>query len=162
MPSFDVVSQVDLQEVDNAVNQARKEINTRYDFRGSKCKIDLEENTITLHAEDKMKLEAMQGMLREKMAKRGISARSLDFKEVEDAFAGTYRQKVFVKQGIEQEEGKKIVKLIKDEKLKKVQAQIQQDQVRVTGAKRDDLQGVIALLKEKVTNLDLQFINFRD
>lgn len=162
MPSFDVVSQVDTQEVDNAVNQARKEINTRYDFRGSKCKIDLEENTITLHADDKMKLEAMQGMLREKMAKRGISARSLEFKEADDATGGTYRQIVTVKQGIEQEEGRKIVKLIKDEKLKKVQAQIQQDQVRVTGAKRDDLQGVIALLKEKVTNLDLQFVNFRD
>lgn len=162
MPSFDVVSQVDMQEVDNAVNQARKEINTRYDFRGSNCKIDFEDELITLHAEDKMKLEAMQGMLREKAIKRGVSAKSLDFKEPEDASGGKLRQKIQIKQGIEQEEGKKIVKIIKDEKLKKIQAQIQADQVRVTGPKRDDLQAVIGLLEEKVTNLDLQFVNFRD
>ncbi len=161
MPSFDVVSEVDMQEVDNAVNQAKKEIQTRYDFRGSNSKLELEDNTLTLHAEDSMKLKAMTQILSEKMAKRGIGLKSLKFSDPEKAGGDTLRQKVEILQGIKTEDGKKIVKLIKDQKLKKVQAQIQQEQVRVTGPKRDDLQNVISLLKEKI-DLELQFTNFRD
>ncbi len=161
MPSFDVVSEVDMQEVDNAVNQAKKEIQTRYDFRGSNSKLELEDNTLTLHAEDSMKLKAMIQILSEKMAKRGIGLKSLKFSDPEKAGGDTLRQKVEILQGIKTEDGKKIVKLIKDQKLKKVQAQIQQEQVRVTGPKRDDLQNVISLLKEKI-DLELQFTNFRD
>lgn len=162
MPTFDVVSTVDMQEVDNAVNQARKEINTRYDFKNSKSKIDFENEAITLLADDKMKLQALTDVLNQKMVKRGIGVKSLDYKEPETATGDMLRQKVIIKQGISTDEGKRIVKLIKEQKLKKVQASIQQDQVRVSGPKRDDLQEVIQLLKEKVTNLELQFVNFRD
>ncbi|MCL4139593.1 UNVERIFIED_CONTAM: hypothetical protein GTU68_024745 [Idotea baltica] len=162
MPTFDVVSTVDLQEVDNAVNQARKELNTRYDFKGSKSKIEHENDAITLVADDSMKLKAVVEIISQKMTKRGVSTRSLDFKEVEKASGDIVRQKVMIKQGISTENGKRIVKVIKDKKLKKIQAQIQGDQVRVSGPKRDDLQGVIELLKESVTDLDLQFVNFRD
>ena len=161
MPSFDVVSQVDLQEIDNAVNQARKEIANRYDFKGSKSKIEHEASTITLHADDKMKLDAMTQILNQKMSKRGIGVRSLNYKDPQPASGDGLRQPVEIKQGITQDEARKIVKLIKDQKLKKVQAQIQADQVRVTGPKRDDLQQVISLLEEKVA-LELQFVNFRD
>ena len=161
MPSFDVVSKVDMQEVDNAVNQARKEISTRYDFRNSKSTIDFDKTKILLFADDKMKLQAMTDILNQKMAKRGVGVRSLDYKEPEQAMGGAYRQTIEIKQGISTEEGKKIVKLIKDSGLKKIQAQIQQEQVRVTGPKRDDLQGVITLLKDKV-ELELQFVNFKD
>ncbi|MCB0345104.1 MAG: YajQ family cyclic di-GMP-binding protein [Bdellovibrionales bacterium] len=162
MPSFDVVSEVDLQEVDNAVNQARKEVETRYDFRGSNSKIEFDKKElITLHASDKMKLQAMTDILNQKISKRGVGIRALDYKEPEEASMGSMRQQVMIKQGISSDDAKKIVKLIKDEKMKKVQAQIQQEQVRVTGPKRDDLQSVIALLKEKV-DLELQFVNFRD
>jgi uncharacterized protein YajQ (UPF0234 family) len=161
MPSFDVVSNVDMQEVDNAVNQARKELNTRYDFKGSKSAIDVEKNTITVLADDKMKLEALIEIIKQKMAKRQIGMRSLDFKEPEEATAGMIRQKIEIKQGINTEEGKKMVKMIKDQNLKKVQAQIQDEQLRITAPKRDDLQAVIAILKEKAT-LELQFVNYRD
>ena len=161
MPSFDVVSIVDMQEVDNAVNQTKKEINTRYDFKGSKAEITVDDEQITLLAEDNMKLEAMNQMLKQKMVKRGIGVRSLDFQEPQPASGDAVRQTVKIKQGIETDDAKKMVKLIKDQKMKKIQAQIQQDQVRVTGAKRDDLQTVIAFLKENV-DLELQFVNFRD
>ena len=161
MPSFDVVSKVDMQEVDNAINQARKEIGHRYDFRNSKSSIELEETAITLRADDNMKLSALRDILSEKMAKRGVGLRALDFEEPESATLGSLRQKITIKQGISTEDGKKIVKMIKDSNIKKVQAQIQQDQVRVTGQKRDDLQGVIRLLKEQV-ELELQFVNFKD
>jgi cyclic-di-GMP-binding protein len=161
MPSFDVVSRVDMQEVDNAVNQARKELNTRYDFKGSKSSIDIEENTITVLADDKMKLEALIQIIKQKMVKREIGLKSLEFKDPEEASGGMIRQKIEIKQGISTEEGKKMVKIIKDQNLKKVQTQIQDEQLRVTAPKRDDLQAVIALLKEKAT-LELQFVNFRD
>ena len=161
MPSFDAVSKVDMQEVDNAVNQAKKEIGTRYDFRGTKCEIILETESITLAADDKMKLQAMTEILNQKMVKRGIGVRSLEYKEPETATGGSLRQKIMIKQGISTEDGKKIVKLIKEKGLKKIQAQIQQDQVRVTGPKRDDLQAVIAILKSEV-ELELQFVNFKD
>ena len=161
MPSFDVVSNVNMQEVDNAVNQTIKEIQTRYDFKGSKCEVQWDKTSITLLADDKMKLSAMQEMLKQKIAKRGIGLRALDFADPEDASGGSLRQKISIKQGISQDDGKKIVKLIKEEGLKKVQAQIQGDQLRVSGPKRDDLQAVISILKQKV-DLELQFVNFRD
>ena len=162
MPTFDVVSTVDLQEVDNAVNQARKELNTRYDFKNSKSEIKHENDVITLIADDSMKLKALVEILSQKMTKRGISTRSLDYQALEQAGGDLIRQKVTIKQGISTENGKRIVKVIKDKKIKKVQAQIQGEQVRVSGPKRDDLQGVIEVLKENINDLDLQFVNFRD
>jgi len=161
MPSFDVVSRVDMQEVENAVNQAKKEIVNRYDFRNSKSSIELDKEAITLLADDDMKLKAMQEILSQKVAKRGVGVRALDFKEPEKAAGMMLRQKIMIKQGISQDDAKSIVKLIKDAGLKKIQAQIQQDQVRVTGAKRDDLQEVIKLLREQV-KLELQFVNMKD
>jgi len=161
MPSFDVVSKVDMQEVDNAINQAKRELENRYDFKGSKSAIEHENQAITLTAEDKMKLSALNDILRQKMSKRGVGLKSLVYSDPEDAQLGMLRQKIEVKQGINQEEAKKITKLIKEKKLKKVQAAIQGDQVRVTGPKRDDLQTVISLLKEEIP-LELQFVNFKD
>ena len=162
MPSFDVVCEVDLQEVTNAVNQTRKELETRYDFRGSKSSINYEEPTITLIGDDDMKLDALRQMLNQKMAKRGVSVKSLEFKDPEESAGSLKKQIVTLKQGIKTDEAKKIVKLIKDQKLKKIQASIQGEQIRVTGPKRDDLQNVIEFLKENVNHLELQFNNFRD
>jgi cyclic-di-GMP-binding protein len=163
MPSFDIVAEVDLQEVDNAINQARKEIETRYDFKGSKCSIDYDKNaTITLVAEDSMKLRSVSEILNQKMAKRGISLKSLEYKETEKASGDTIRQDVVLKQGIKTDDAKRIVKAIKEGKLKKVQGQIQGEQVRVSGPKRDDLQEAIQLVKSEIPDLDLQFTNFRD
>lgn len=162
MPTFDVVSKVNMQEVDNAVNQARKEISTRYDFKDSKSKIDYDEESITLLADDSMKLKAITEILNQKMTKRGISVRSLEYKDAEPASGDMIRQSVIIKQGISTDDGRKIVKLIKEMGVKKVQAQIQDDQIRVTGPKRDDLQEVIGMLKQKATDWDLQFVNFRD
>lgn len=161
MPSFDVVSQINLQEVDNAVNQALKEIEHRYDFKNSKSTIEYDKKNITLLADDDMKLKALKQILSEKMAKRGVGLRSLDFKTPESGAGNSLRQKVDLKQGISQDDGRMIVKLIKEQGLKKVQAQIQQDQVRVLGPKKDDLQAVMTLLREKV-ELELQFVNFKD
>ncbi len=161
MPSFDVVSRVDMQEVDNAVNQARMELKNRYDFRGSKSEILLEEDSITLVADDSMKLKAMSDILGQKMAKRGVGLRALDFKEPESAAGNSLRQKIEIKQGIQTDDGKKIAKLVKEMNLKKTQAQIQGEQVRVSAPKRDDLQAVIHALKEKIP-LELQFVNFKD
>jgi cyclic-di-GMP-binding protein len=161
MPSFDIVSRVDMQEVDNAVNQALKEIRNRYDFRSSKSTIEFDKKSITLLADDTMKLKALRDTLSEKIAKRGVGVRALDFKDPEEASGSMLRQKIEIKQGISTDDGRTIVKLIKDANLKKVQAQIQQEQVRVTGPKRDDLQSVIALVKAN-TQLELQFVNFKD
>ncbi|MDY6029073.1 MAG: YajQ family cyclic di-GMP-binding protein [Acidaminococcaceae bacterium] len=158
--SFDVVSQVDMQEMDNAVNQVRKEIEQRYDFRGSNASIDLGEKEIKLAAEDEYKLGAIIDMLRQRMAKRGIPLRCLELGKVEPASKGTVRQQVGIQQGISKEAGKKIVAAIKSSKLK-VTAQIQDDQVRVSGQKKDDLQSVIQLLKREDFGVDLQFINMR-
>ena len=161
MASFDVVSKVDMQEVDNAVNQARKEIGTRYDFRGTKCEIQFDKKSITLLADDQMKLQAMTEILNQRMAKRGIGVRSLEYKEAEASIGGSLRQVIEIKQGISSDDGKKIVNLIKEKGFKKVSAQIQDDQVRVNGPKRDDLQSVIAVLKSDIP-LDLQFVNFKE
>lgn len=158
--SFDVVSQVDMQEMDNAVNQVKKEIDQRYDFRGSNASIELGDGEIKIAAEDEYKLGAMVDTLRQKMAKRGIPLRCLELGKVEPAAKATVRQQITIKQGISKENGKKITAAIKATKLK-VTAQIQDDQVRVSGAKKDDLQAVIQMLKAGDFGVDLQFINMR-
>lgn len=158
--SFDVVSQVDMQEMDNAVNQVKKEVAQRYDFRGSNASIELGENNVKIAAEDEYKLETMIDMLRTKMAKRGVPLRCLELGKVEPATKGTVRQELAIKQGISKEVGKKIQAAIKATKLK-VTAQLQDDQVRVAGAKKDDLQAVIQMLKAGDFGVDLQFINMR-
>jgi uncharacterized protein YajQ (UPF0234 family) len=158
--SFDIVSEVDLQEVDNAVNQTSKEINQRFDFRGSKSSLSLEEAKIKILADDDYKLKSIIDILQTKIIKRNISLKSLDYGKVEAAAGGTVRQYVTIKKGINKEKAKEVVSRIKDTKLK-VQAQIMDDQVRVTGKNKDDLQGVIAKLKQADLDVDLQFINFR-
>lgn len=158
--SFDVVSQVNMQEMDNAVNQVKKEIEQRYDFRGSNASIELEEKCVKIAAEDEYKLETITDMLRVKMAKRGISLRCLVPGKVEPAAKGTVRQQLDIQQGIPKDKAKAIVTAIKATKLK-VTAQMQDDQVRVSGAKKDDLQAVIQTLKAGDFGVDLQFINMR-
>lgn len=162
--SFDVVSQVDMQEMDNAVNQTKKEIAQRYDFRGSdasiESSIELEEKCIKLAAEDEYKLNAIIDMLRARMAKRDIPLRCLELGKVEPASKGTVRQTLTILQGIPKEKAKAIVAAIKATKLK-VNAQMQDDQVRVSGGKKDDLQAVIQTLKAGDFGVDLQFINMR-
>ena len=160
MPSFDIVFKVDLQEVDNAVNQARKEINQRYDFKGTHNEISLEKDNILVLAADDYKLTAVVDILRGKLAQRSVSPTCLDFGKKEPASHGAVRQRINLLQGIDKERGKEIVKAIKESKLK-VQAQIMEDQVRVTGKKIDDLQQVIQLLKGKDFGIDLQFVNMR-
>lgn len=158
--SFDVVSQVDLQEMDNAVNQTSKEIGQRFDFRGSNASIELEEKGLKLAAEDEYKLGAILDILRQRMAKRGLPLKALEPGKVEPAAKGSVRQFVTIKQGIPKDKARDIVAAIKSSKLK-VSAQMQDDQVRVTGAKKDDLQAVIQLLKQGDYGVDLQFINMR-
>ena len=158
--SFDVVSQVDMQEMDNAVNQVKKEIDQRYDFRGSNASIELEEKGVKIAAEDEYKLETIIDMLRVKMAKRGIPLRCLVPGKVEAAAKNTVRQQLEIQQGIPKDKAKAIVAAIKATKLK-VSAQMQDDQVRVSGAKKDDLQAVIQTLKAGDFGVDLQFINIR-
>jgi len=159
-PSFDVVSEVDMQEVSNAINQTTKEILQRYDFKGSKSTVEKDDASIKVVTEDEMRLGAIVDVLKSKFIKRGISIKNLEYGKIEDAAGGMVRQVIKIKQGIEADVAKKIVKDIKDSKLK-VQAQIQNDQVRVSGKKIDDLQAVIALLKEKDYGLELQYVNFR-
>ncbi|MCF0155981.1 MAG: YajQ family cyclic di-GMP-binding protein [Veillonella sp.] len=158
--SFDVVSEVDMQEVDNAVNQAIKEIGTRYDFRGSKAEITLEGDTIKLIGDDEYKLGAVVDVLKGKMVKRNVSVKNLEFGKIEPASGATVRQTVTIKKGISQENAKKVTKAIKEMKLK-VQASIQGDQVRVSGKDKDDLQAVIQMLKNLDVPVELQFVNFR-
>ncbi|WP_456448888.1 YajQ family cyclic di-GMP-binding protein [Thiolapillus sp.] len=160
MPSFDIVSEVELQEVRNAVDQANRVIGTRFDFKGVDASFEHNENEINLKAEQEFQLQQMLDILREKLAKRGVDVKALDIKDPQTSLNAA-RQQVLVQQGIESDVAKKMVKEIKAAKLK-VQAQIQGDQVRVTGKKRDDLQKVIALLREKDRGLPLQFKNFRD
>ncbi|MDH3976003.1 MAG: YajQ family cyclic di-GMP-binding protein [Deltaproteobacteria bacterium] len=161
MPSFDIVSKVDMQEVDNAVNQAKKEISQRYDFKGTKSEIDLKENDIIVLADDDYKLKAIIDIIQSRILKRNISIKSLDYGKEEPASGNMIRQVITIKQGIATEKGKEINKIIKETKMK-VQSQIQGDQVRVTGKKIDDLQEVIQLLKGKDLDVDLQFINMRN
>jgi hypothetical protein len=160
--SFDVVSKVDLQEVQNAVQQASKEIVTRFDFRGSKSKIEWNEKelALTLTSDDDHKLKSVVDILETKLVKRGVAVKSLDFQKVEPAAGSTVRQIVKIQQGIPIEKARAIVKAIKDSKIK-VQASIQSDQVRVAGKSRDDLQSVITLLRGEDFGLPLQFLNYR-
>lgn len=158
--SFDVVSDIDLQEVDNAVNQSTKEINQRYDFKGSSAEILLKDNEIRLKAENEFKLEAVRDVLRGKFAKRGLSVRALNFKKVENGTLGSARQTVELIKGISKEKAKEIVLEIKNSKIK-VQAQILDDVVRISSKDKDDLQQAIILLKSKDFEIDLQFQNYR-
>jgi uncharacterized protein YajQ (UPF0234 family) len=161
MPSFDVVSKVDLMELDNALNTARKEIGQRYDFRGTSTDIERGPEGIVIRSSDEPHVNAALSVLRERMAKRGVPQRCLDPKTAEPAGGRTIRQLIVIKQGIEAETAKKMVKAIKDAKLK-VQASIQGDELRVTGKNRDELQGAIALLRKGDFGLDLQYVNFRE
>jgi uncharacterized protein YajQ (UPF0234 family) len=160
MPSFDVVFKVDMQEVDNAVNLARKEIDQRFDFKGTHNEIDLEKDYIVILAADDYKLTAVVDILRGKLARRNVSPTCLEFGKKEPASHGAMRQRITLLQGIDKERGKEITKAIKESKLK-VQTQIMEDQVRVSGKKIDDLQDVIQLLKGKDFGIDLQFVNMR-
>ena len=160
MPSFDIVSKVDMQEVDNAVNQTVKEISQRYDFKGSKSEITQEKDTVKLLSEDDFRLKAIIDILQSKFIKRGISIKALQYGKVENASGGMMRQVITIQQGITKEKGKEINNVIKETKLK-VQSQIQDDQVRVTGKNIDDLQEIIQLLKGKDLGIELQFGNFR-
>lgn len=161
MPSFDVVSEVEIQEVRNAVDQVQREISTRYDFKGTKVTIELINEVISVHADDKMRLNSVQDLLREKLAKRKVSLKSVEFKDPTPAGGDTIKQEIVVKQGLGDEDLKKINKLIKGQKVK-VNTQIQGNQLRVMGKKRDDLQAVIQFLRAEVKDLELQFNNFRD
>ena len=158
--SFDVVSEVDLQEVDNAVNQANKEINTRFDLKDTGCDIEQEGSTLTLRAPDEMKLRNLYDILQQKLIKRAIDPKALDPGEAETALGGKYRQVVTLRQGIDKEQAKKITTLIKESKLK-VNAQIQGDQLRVSAKSRDDLQKVIAAIKAAELDFPVQFTNYR-
>lgn len=160
--SFDVVSKLDLQEVENAVHQANKEMQTRFDFKGSVSRVewDKKEGKLTLFSDDGQKLKSVTDILQSKLVKRGISLKALDFQSIEPAEGGTVRQVVKLTQGIASEKAKEIVKTIKDGKLK-VQASIQGDQLRVTGKSKDDLQTAIALLRGQDFGLPIQFTNYR-
>ncbi len=161
MPSFDIVSETDLQEIDNALSNVQREVGTRYDFKGSQCSIERKEADITIVADDEYKRDQIEQMLKGHVTRRNLDAKALDFGKPEAASGNTLRQKVVVKQGIDAETAKKITKAIKDKKMK-VQASIQGDAVRVSGKKRDDLQDAIAMVKEMGLELPLQYQNFRD
>lgn len=163
MPSFDIVSEINQVEVHNAVDQCNKEITNRFDFKGSDARVELNEKTKVLaaFADDDFKLGQLRDVLTGKLAKRGIDIRCLDLGEIEKVSGNKVKQDITLRSGVDQELGKKIAKLIKDSKTK-VQASIQGDAVRVTGAKKDTLQDTIALVRKSVTDFPLQFKNFRD
>lgn len=158
--SFDIVSKTDYAEVTNAINQTRKEISQRFDFKGSKALVDTFDSDLILSAEDETKLRNMNDILQSKLVKRGISLKALDYQKIEPSAGGTVRQVIKIQQGIPGEKAKEIVKFIKDSKLK-VQASIQGDSVRVSGKDRDILQDVISKLKEKDFGIDMKFDNYR-
>jgi uncharacterized protein YajQ (UPF0234 family) len=158
--SFDIVCKVDMQEVTNALDQTRREVDTRYDLKGSKNEVVLEKTDIVLTSADEMKLKAVVDILQSKLHKRGVPLKALTYGKVEPAAGSTFRQRIGLQQGIPIEKAREIVRLIKDTKLK-VQAAIQEDQVRVSGKNKDDLQKVIALLREKELGIALQFVNYR-
>jgi Uncharacterized protein conserved in bacteria len=161
MPSFDIVSQVNEQEVKNAVEQANKEVTNRYDFKGSDARVEQTKLDLTVFADDEFKLGQVMDVLRQRLAKRSVDVRCLELGGIEKISGDKVKQPLKVKVGIPVEKGKEIQKLIKDSKLK-VQGSIQGDAVRISGAKKDDLQNAIALVKKSVTDVPLQFINFRD
>jgi uncharacterized protein YajQ (UPF0234 family) len=164
LASFDITSGVDLQEVDNAVNQARKEVAQRYDFKGSRASLELnrQENTITLVADDEFKMTALWDILQTRLVRRGVPTKNLTPGPIERAANDTVRRIVTLQQGIPAEAAREIVKFLKERKLKKVQAAIQADQVRVSSASKDDLQAAIRLLREHDFGVALQFGNYRD
>ena len=161
--SFDVTSTVDLQEVDNAVNQARKEISQRYDFKGSSASIDFNkaENTLTLSAEDTMKMSALWDVLQTRMVRRNVPVKNLKLGDVEPATGSTVRRVITLQQGISGEVARDIIKFLKDQKLKKVQASIQGDQLRIASPSKDELQTVMGLLRSHDFGIALQFGNYR-
>jgi hypothetical protein len=161
MPSFDIVSQVDRQEVKNAVEQTNKEISNRFDFKGSDARVEQAELGLTVYADDEFKLGQVLDVLRSRLAKRNVDVRALEAGVVEKISGDKVKRPLTVKVGVPQEKAKQIQKLIKDSKLK-VAASIQGDLVRVSGGKKDDLQAVIQLVRKSVTDLPLQYINFRD
>lgn len=160
MPSFDIVSEMDQHEITNAVDQANREISTRFDFKNTPARIELDKNNIHLIAPSDFQLKQIEEILRNKLAKRNVDVRGLNFKEMTTNL-NEAKQTIEVKQGLDQENAKKIVRLVKETPLK-VQAAIQGNQIRVTGKKRDDLQATIAFLKNAKVDLPLQFVNFRD
>jgi cyclic-di-GMP-binding protein len=163
LASFDITSTIDLQEVDNAINQARKELGQRYDFKGSKAAIDFsqKDNTVTLSAEDAFKVEAVWEILQTRLIRRSVPVKNLKLGEIEPASGGTVRRVITLQQGIPTEAAKEIVKFLKDHKLKKIQGAIQSDQVRVTAPSKDDLQDAIRLLKGHDFGVELMFGNYR-
>ena len=161
MPSFDVVSEANQVEVKNAVDQANKEITTRFDFKGSDARVEQKERELTAYADSEFQLGQVRDVLTTKMTKRNVDVRFLDLGKIEKIGGDKVKQVIKVKNGIESDAAKKIQRIIKDSKIK-VQASIQGDTLRVQGAKRDDLQATIALLKKEVTDLPLEFNNFRD
>ena len=161
MPSFDIISRTDLNEVDNAVQGASREISTRYDFKGSNCSIGRSDETLTIRADDDFKLKQVQELLRGHLARRKVDAGAFEFGRPETASGNTLRQEVSIKQGIERDLAQQIIKMIKGSKLK-VQVAIQGDELRVSGKKRDDLQQAISLVKELKIAPPLQYVNFRD
>jgi uncharacterized protein YajQ (UPF0234 family) len=158
--SFDIVCKVDMQEVTNALDQTRREVETRYDLKGARNEIKLEKQEITVLSADDMKLKAIVDILQSKLHKRGVPLKALTYGEVEDAAGSARRQKITLQQGIPVDKAKEIVRLVKDSKLK-VQASIQEDKVRVAGKNRDDLQKVIAMVREKDFGIAVAFDNYR-
>ena len=160
MPSFDVVSEVDMHELRNAVDQANKEVSTRYDFKGTECSFELNDDVMTLKAEGEFQIKQMRDVLRSKMVSRKVDTGALDIQDVEGQLKNT-RQKILLKQGLDGDAGRKVNKIIKEGKFK-VKTQMQDKQLRVTGKKRDDLQAVMAKLRGEDIGIPLQFTNFRD
>ena len=158
--TFDIACKIDLQEVSNAINQAIKEIQQRYDLKGTRSEIVQEKDAITVTSEDDFKLKAVIDILQSKLHRRGVPLKALTYGSVEQAAGGTVRQRIALQQGIPIEKAREIVKIIKSSKVR-VQVQIQEDQVRVSGKNRDDLQAVIALLKEQDLGIEMQFTNYR-
>lgn len=162
MPTFDVVSEVDMQEVRNAVDQASREASTRFDFKGTGSTVELTEKTIELHSDSDQRLKALTQVLEERLVKRKVSLKALSYGKIEEATKGTVRQTVTLNMGINQDKAREIGKFIKELGLKGVSHQVQGDQLRVQGKKRDDLQDTIAALREHDFGIPLQFDNFRD
>lgn len=162
MASFDIVSEVDLQEVRNAVDQTNREAATRFDFKNTDSEVEMTEKELTLRSSTEDRLRALHQVLQEKLVKRGVSLKSFEVGKIEEATKGTARQKVAIKAGITQDNAKALNKFIKELELKGISSQIQGDQLRVTGKKRDDLQEVIAACKEHDFGIPLQYENFRD
>jgi uncharacterized protein YajQ (UPF0234 family) len=162
MPSFDVVSQVDMQEVRNALDQARREIANRFDFKGTDSSIDLTEHQLELHSNTEQKLKALVQVLEEKLVRRQVPLKALAYGKVQEAAKGTVRQSVTLNVGISEDRARELNKFIKGLNMKGIQSQVQGDQLRVSGKKRDDLQAVIAALRGHEFEIPLQFVNYRD